>query len=292
MKVGHLALGVGRWFGWLEIPARRAGWPASPMFLTVVEPLGTGKGIIRLGFIQPLWPVQGRSRRVDLRIVQHRADQIIGRFKDEDGIGRTAIISAIDLPWMASHCQLLWKQRPPEAPTMFIDGAPFGDASVEAYLSKLFGDDASSILTGAVEDSFGCPKRPMGERWTRIPVTRAFSPFDSWLIRRGFVPTAMEEKWFIYFHHDRLLFRRSWTGILIYDIEHHWREDRLVIQEAVVNRDAREYSETDDAHDHALLHYLIEAVLLGLPAPLPAKSELSAGQTALQAWAVAGKASI
>ncbi|MFN7022656.1 MAG: hypothetical protein ACK4WH_15220, partial [Phycisphaerales bacterium] len=85
----------------------------------------------------------------------------------------------------------------------------------------------------------------------------------SWMIARGFVPIAMEEKWFVYMENGRLLFRRSWTGNLIYDVEATWRGDQLYLGLVRVNRDAEQYGETDDDYDRRLLTYLIAAVLLG-----------------------------
>jgi hypothetical protein len=112
------------------------------------------------------------------------------------------------------------------------------------------------------------------------------------MIARGFVPTAMEEKWFIYMEADRLLFRRSWTGFLIYDVETTWRGDQLQLGEVRVNRDPEQYKETDTDYDHQLLSYLIAVVLLGEHAPFPNRPGTSPEQAAVQAWSLAGKASL
>jgi hypothetical protein len=100
----------------------------------------------------------------------------------------------------------------------------------------------------------------------------------------------MEDKWFIYYENGRILFRRSWTGILVYDLEAYWRGDRLYLGQAWVNRKEEQYSETNDRHDEMLLQYIIDVVLRGVSATFPAQS--ANDQSALQAWSLVGSASI
>ena len=132
----------------------------------------------------------------------------------------------------------------------------------------------------------------MPARRSTFSLDQTYSPFDSWMIARGFVPMVMEEKWFVYMEGGRLLFRRSWTGILIYDVEATWRGDHLYLGQVRVNRDPEQYGETDDEYDRRLLAYLIVVVLLGEHVPFPTKGEPSAEQSVLQAWSLAGKASL
>lgn len=47
-----VVLGAG-WWCWLEAPVVLPGWGASPVFLQRVEPLKTGKGMLRLSFSRP-----------------------------------------------------------------------------------------------------------------------------------------------------------------------------------------------------------------------------------------------
>ncbi len=49
-----------------------------------------------------------------------------------------------------------------------------------------------------------------------MTLDRVFSPQDMDRIRRGVVPEAMEDKWFIYWKEGMLFFQRSWTGFCIY----------------------------------------------------------------------------
>ena len=59
-----------------------------------------------------------------------------------------------------------------------------------------------------------------------------------------------------------------------------------------MNLDAEQYGETDNEYDRRLLGYLIVVVLLGEHAPFPTKEEPTPKQAALQAWSLAGKASL
>jgi len=105
---------------------------------------------------------------------------------------------------------------------------------------------------------------PLPSRVATVSVERGFNPFDSWLIARGFVPREMEDKWFIYMDEGRLIFRRSWTRYLIYDVEVEWVGDRIRFGNAKVNRDKRQYKETRDTNDCSTLLNVVDWVLLGV----------------------------
>lgn len=64
-------------------------------------------------------------------------------------------------------------------------------------------------------ESWAGRKPPQGEFETHA-VDWTYSAEDLERIRWGFVPVAMEERWFIAVDGDRLFFYRSWTGQLCY----------------------------------------------------------------------------
>lgn len=282
----------GKWAGWQEQPVPDPGWGPSPILITDVQPLKTGKGVLRISFIHPIRPVTAKRRTIDLRILLRAATHMVGTFKDEDGTRRTAVVSSADYDWITSFCPVLWRRRPPKVWGILIDGKPLPGPTPEEYLAGTFGEGADDVLAAATVRSFGREHPPMPKRAGFFSLDQTYSPFDSWMIARGFVPTVMEEKWFIYLEAGRLLFRRSWTGILIYDVEAAWRGDILYLGQVRVNRDPEQYGETDDNYDRSLLSYLILAILLSEPAQFPNKADLSAEQSAIQAWSVAGKASL
>lgn len=292
MTEAPFAIEAGRWWGWQEVPAPHRGWGASPIFVTAVTPLKTGKGFLRLAFVHALRPVAAAARSVDLKLVHRGPGHVAGTFKAEDGTIRLAIVAAADFDWLRSFCTLLWQRRPPQMPTMLIDGKPLPGPSAQDYLAATLGRDAAAVERGATAASFGCEKRPMPDRVARFALDLTLDPFDSWLAARGVVPAEMEDKWFVTYEAGRLLFRRSWTGNLIWDVATDWRGDSLHLGEAVANRDPGQYGETDDGHDRRMLLYVIGAVLLNVPAAFPAKGDAAPGENAIKAWSVAGKASL
>jgi len=164
--------------------------------------------------------------------------------------------------------------------------------TASGYLNATLGSDEARILLGATRQSFGCKLPAMPKRTSIFALDMTAEPIDSWLIARGFLPTVMEEKWFIYLESGCLFFRRSWTGNLIYTVETEWRGDCLHLGQATVNRNPGQYSETDDAYDRLVLIFLIRAILLGLPASFPAKDGMDPAQAALQGWSTAGNTSL
>lgn len=105
--------------------------------------------------------------------------------------------------------------------------------------------------------------KAMPERQTTLRPTLRFSAEEMVKIRRGFYPTVMEEKWFLYFTGNRLRMHRSWTGILIFDVGFDFDpEGGAQVADVVVNRESREYSNTDDSEDLRLLEEVIRDHLL------------------------------
>lgn len=73
----------------------------------------TGKGVLRLGFVSALRPVAVERRTVDLRVVLHRDDHLIGTFLNAAGHQRTAIVREVDVPWLAHYATEFWSRFPP-----------------------------------------------------------------------------------------------------------------------------------------------------------------------------------
>lgn len=68
-------------------------------------------------------------------------------------------------------------------------------------------------------------------------------------IRWGFIPEAMEDKWFSYFEGNTLFQHRSWTGHCIDQIHFVPEGDGLRASHAEVNRDPEQYQGVDDQED-------------------------------------------
>lgn len=91
----------------------------------------------------------------------------------------------------------------------------------------------------------------------------------------GYIPGAMEDKWFIYFENGWLRFHRSWTGTCIYGLKVQPTPQGGQVAESWVNRDPEQYRSTDTGYDRRLVDFLIDAFLLrkeGIKFPMPRNS--------------------
>jgi len=122
-----------------------------------------------------------------------------------------------------------------------------------------------------------------------IRLNRTFSPQETKHIRRGLVPEQMEDKWFIYWKDDTLFFHRSWTGGCIYVVRFDVEGDNCRMIEADVNRDPKQYKETNDERDARMISYLVDVLLLHREAVFPS-DELSSEKRALMNWSQVGRA--
>ena len=84
-------------------------------------------------------------------------------------------------------------------------------------------------------------------------------------IKRGHIPTAMEDKWFWYVQDGFLYIHRSWTGYCIYIVELNIGSSHKVL----VNRNPKQYANTDLSYDiqilKELLHYRMTRGLYVIP---------------------------
>ena len=234
-----------RWYGWVQVPAAAFGWAASPVLITKVTPLKSGKGLLRLHFLQPLWPGGGCQRDVTVRVVLHREDHLAASF-EQDGIQHSVIIAAAEPAWLASYCPEHLQRRPVTSSGLYIDGIPLHSTTADQHLGHVFGTTQDEILAGATAESFAVEKLQLPSQVATFVLDVTYAPLDSLLIARGFIPQEMEEKWFVYMEAGHLLFRRSWTGTLIYVVEAEWRGHELYLGQVRANRDPEQYGETDD----------------------------------------------
>ncbi len=113
--------------------------------------------------------------------------------------------------------------------------------------------------------------QPLPEARARLAYAHAFDWDESARVKRGLVPQQAEDKWSIFHEDGWLFFHRSWTGICVYAVRVRAEGDGSAVEEAWVNRDPEQYRATDDAHDVALLSFLVEALLLGWAVPFPVR---------------------
>ncbi len=127
------------------------------------------------------------------------------------------------------------------------------------------------------------------EKRTTIRLDRTFTPEEMEGIRRGLIPEEMEDKWFIYWKDDHLFFHRSWTGICIYIVRCVTDGENFRMVEAEVNRDPRQYTETNDARDVETIMFLVDLLLLRRP-PIPPGDSAVGPKQALRTWSQVGRA--
>jgi hypothetical protein len=97
---------------------------------------------------------------------------------------------------------------------------------------------------------------------TTITLGRTFSPEEMERMMEGFIPEAMEDKWFIFWEKEKLYFYRSWTGFCIYIARFINECGMSTMVEAMVNRNVNQYTETEDNRDAMMISWLIDILLL------------------------------
>lgn len=163
-----------------------------------------------------------------------------------------------------TNCACLWEKRPPHAEHKSIAKiAPNSTEAAREYLNSTFGEDEYEALSGvtlrSVSTDGSVPRNPSAT--TSVDLSQRYTPFDSWLITRGFKP-GEDDRWIIYMEGRSLLLRRSWTGYLIYKIDTTWVDDRLILNRALVNRDPDQYDANDDEHDRQEIVSVIDRLIL------------------------------
>jgi hypothetical protein len=135
--------------------------------------------------------------------------------------------------------------------------------------------------------------QPLPDKRAQLVLQRVFTQEEYENISWGFIPEAMEDKWFIFLEGEVLSFYRSWTGYYIYQLTLKKDGEHYAIVDAIANRDPSQYGGTDDGYDESLVMALIDNVLLRRRAPFPRPAGLPAGlATDLHQHHVAGRAQI
>lgn len=123
---------------------------------------------------------------------------------------------------------------------------------------------------------------PLPQQTTTLSVNRVYSAEAIGKIQRGFIPEEMEDKWFIYWQDDRLIFHRSWTGYCIYQLQFQGNRATSL----TVNREPTQYNGLGDGEELAMALFLIDRLLLDQEATFPIERD------EVQQWAQVGRASL
>ena len=99
----RLTLERDHWYGWQMLPGYCSDGEYrpyfSPIYMKEVDPLKSGKGWLRLKFINAGYAAGVQDFSLDLRVLDRQEAFLVGRLEDAD---RNAIISAIDFEWIRS----------------------------------------------------------------------------------------------------------------------------------------------------------------------------------------------
>ena len=60
---------------------------------------------------------------------------------------------------------------------------------------------------------------PLPAERQRLVVNRVYTPEEMAIIYRGFIPSSMDDRWFIYYENRSLFLHRSWSGCCIFRID-------------------------------------------------------------------------
>ncbi|MBS5905335.1 hypothetical protein [Roseomonas mucosa] len=284
----HLASGI--WYGLTSFPGMPVGgacWPNTPVFLTSIEPLKSGKGLLQLSTVEVLQPMGPHRRSITLRVRHRAVEYLVGIIMDAQGTEQTIILSAMSYAWLEAFCHDWWRRFPMRHFASF-PYEPDG-IDVQTYLSRAFPGEPDRMAEPVVLKPEAL--RPMPAAKAQLMVRHEFGPMDSYLIRRGFKSSVMEEKWDAEFSGNCLRLYRSWTGIMIFEVPMTVRGACLYAGAVYVNRDPEQHASRDDDFDKAMAGYVISRILLGLPANFPSSPDISPEQALIAAWAVAGSAS-
>lgn len=269
-----LKLQPGHWYGWQEIgnKAIEAPFACTPVLLLNAKPLKTGKSLIEVSFMAVIHPVQPSSVEIKLRVIHRRRDCLVGTWLDAGGTEHTGALTTLTLSWLEQYCHMFTSRLP-----ISVDEGQSESDALATYLDSTFGARGATFNAWATEGSFSHddPKTfklwAMPKKLAELSLGIELNAFDSYLVRRGVIPEQMEDKWFIYCQEGSIQMRRSWTGYLVFEIKFDLRGDRMYLKQLLINRNTKQYSETDDQFDKGLALFLLKALLLRLPAEYPTK---------------------
>ena len=104
--------------------------------------------------------------------------------------------------------------------------------------------------------------QPIPTKREQLGFTRRFNKIESEAIKCGFLPSSMDDKWFICFEAGWLLFYRSWTGYCIFGLRLDITTAETRVTDSWVNRDVDQYRSVDLCHDRDVVQELINDLLL------------------------------
>lgn len=125
------------WFAWQMIPGyvgERSVPYCSPIYLTGMKALKTGKGLINIDFINVFYAEGVQNFSLKMKVLKRAKDYLVGEiiYDDKENSGRCAVISHIEFEWIKRFCPQLWYYRHPSSCSSIAAN------SITEYLNEVF----------------------------------------------------------------------------------------------------------------------------------------------------------
>lgn len=263
-----------KWFAWKAISAdcsQGVPWNTSPIFLTRVEPMKTGLGILKIEGVLVLRPMRPQRVSATLRVEFRSPQCILGCWKEA---GREALVAITDvtMSWIAQYCGPLLNAR---SPSSLVDHNTPDTA--DRYLNTLFGSEEATILSQPDVSEFvdNAKAKPVSIEHRTMP--QRYIGFDAWSILRGFRPAAMEQKWCIrseqYHGGEAVAIYRSWTGFPVWKWSFTRGPDYIDMSEVEIAAHPEYHTPHPWPREGRFMQAVLEDRLLGRPTLLQAVME-------------------
>lgn len=111
--------------------------------------------------------------------------------------------------------------------------------------------------------------KPLSQIYKNISLERRFSLDEYKIISQGYIPNSLDDKWFIFIEENIMFIYNSRAGTCIYQIIFQKSDDHYEIINVLVNRDPKEYINTNEIYDLHQVDFIIDWFLLGKSVPFP-----------------------
>ena len=114
-----LTIERGKWYGWQMLPGYGDGPYFSPIYVQLVEPQKSGKGDLKLTFINAFYAAGVQDFALTLRVFKHEETYLVGAVRGST-TDRCAVVSKLTMGWLRACCPELLRQVPPHSPDEYV----------------------------------------------------------------------------------------------------------------------------------------------------------------------------
>lgn len=123
----RFTLSPGTWRSWQMLPGyvgERMTPYCSPIFVTRVEPLKSGKSLLRMSFFNAFYANGVQDFTVELKVLKRASNYLLADLI-EDPPERSAVVGHIEFSWLQQFCPQLLEAHPPaslSSVSVYLDG--------------------------------------------------------------------------------------------------------------------------------------------------------------------------